>query len=164
MTMTSGPPAVRPSSAGQRPLHGNGEEHAAQTRDVSARGICFYVDSGIQAGSAIDFTLTLPPEITLTESIRVRCKGRVVRVEGRRSRRQDGGRGRHRRVRIPGRCPDRLARFFPGRPSDMVVFILEGPGERLTARTLAIRSLTVSHPSSCRVVPRFLRGSADSEF
>jgi hypothetical protein len=57
-------------------------EHAAQTRDVSARGICFYIDSGVQAGSAIDFTLTLPPEITLTESIRVRCKGRVVRVEG----------------------------------------------------------------------------------
>jgi hypothetical protein len=60
----------------------DGDEHAAQTRDVSARGICFYVDSAIQAGSAIDFTLTLPPEITLTESIRVRCKGRVVRVEG----------------------------------------------------------------------------------
>jgi hypothetical protein len=58
------------------------DEHAAQTRDVSARGICFYLDSAIQAGSAIDFTLTLPPEITLTESIRVRCKGRVVRVEG----------------------------------------------------------------------------------
>ncbi|MGD0507747.1 MAG: PilZ domain-containing protein [Terriglobales bacterium] len=60
----------------------NGEEHAAQTRDVSARGICFFVDSAIQAGSAINFTLTLPPEITLTESIRVRCKGRVLRVEG----------------------------------------------------------------------------------
>ena len=59
----------------------DGGEHSAQTRDVSARGICFFVDSGIQAGSAIDFTLTLPPEITLTESIRVRCKGRVVRVE-----------------------------------------------------------------------------------
>lgn len=60
----------------------NEPEHAAQTRDVSARGICFFVDSAIQAGSAIDFTMTLPPEITLTESIRVRCKGRVVRVEG----------------------------------------------------------------------------------
>ena len=62
--------------------YGENEENAAQTRDVSARGICFYVDSAIQAGSAIDFTLTLPPEITLTESIRVRCRGRVVRVEG----------------------------------------------------------------------------------
>jgi hypothetical protein len=60
----------------------NEPEHDAQTRDVSARGICFYVDTAIQAGSAINFTLTLPPEITLTESIRVRCKGRVVRLEG----------------------------------------------------------------------------------
>jgi len=60
----------------------NPEEHRAQTRDVSARGICFFVDSAIQAGSPIEFTLTLPPEITLTESIRVRCKGHVVRVEG----------------------------------------------------------------------------------
>jgi len=57
------------------------QEEAAQTRDVSARGICFYVDSAIAAGSAIEFTLVLPPEITLTESIRVRCKGKVVRVD-----------------------------------------------------------------------------------
>jgi PilZ domain-containing protein len=57
------------------------QEKSAQTRDVSARGICFYVDAAIAAGSEIEFTLTLPPEITLTESIRVRCKGKVVRVE-----------------------------------------------------------------------------------
>jgi len=57
------------------------QEKSAQTRDVSARGICFYLDSVIQAGAAIEFTLTLPPEITLTESIRVRCKGKVVRVD-----------------------------------------------------------------------------------
>lgn len=56
-------------------------EKSAQTRDVSARGICFFVDSAIAAGAAIEFTLTLPPEITLTESIRVRCKGKVVRVD-----------------------------------------------------------------------------------
>ena len=61
---------------------GNGaEEKSAQTRDVSARGICFYVDGSIAAGAPIEFTLTLPPEITLTESIRVRCKGKVVRVD-----------------------------------------------------------------------------------
>lgn len=53
----------------------------AQLRDVSARGICFYLESAIVRGSPIGFTLTLPPEITLTESIRVQCKGRVVRVE-----------------------------------------------------------------------------------
>ena len=53
----------------------------AQMRDVSARGICFYLDSAVEQGARIDFTLTLPPEITLTESIRVQCKGHVVRVE-----------------------------------------------------------------------------------
>ncbi len=52
-----------------------------QLRDVSARGICFYVDSAMSQGAPIGFTLTLPPEITLTESIRVQCKGKVVRVE-----------------------------------------------------------------------------------
>jgi hypothetical protein len=59
----------------------NGQQEPAQIRDVSARGICFYLDSAIAKGSPIGFTLTLPPEITLTESIRVQCKGRVVRVE-----------------------------------------------------------------------------------
>jgi hypothetical protein len=54
---------------------------SAQIRDVSARGISFYLDSPIEQGSPIGFTLTLPPEITLTESIRVQCKGHIVRVE-----------------------------------------------------------------------------------
>jgi len=57
------------------------QELSAQTRDVSARGICFFVDASIATGAPIEFTLTLPPEITLTESIRVRCKGKVVRVD-----------------------------------------------------------------------------------
>jgi hypothetical protein len=58
------------------------ENEVAQIRDVSARGICFYLDSAVAQGSPIGFTMTLPPEITLTESIRVQCKGRVVRVDG----------------------------------------------------------------------------------
>jgi hypothetical protein len=58
-----------------------GDQREAQTRDVSARGISFYVDTPLDEGTPIEFTLTLPPEITLTESIRVHCKGKVVRVE-----------------------------------------------------------------------------------
>jgi hypothetical protein len=58
-----------------------GSNEVAQLRDVSARGISFFLDSAITQGSPIGFTLTLPPEITLTESIRVKCNGRVVRVE-----------------------------------------------------------------------------------
>src|SRR4051794_23196121 len=53
----------------------------AQTKDVSARGVFFYLNSDVAEGSPIEFTLTLPPEITLTESIRVRCTGKVVRVD-----------------------------------------------------------------------------------
>jgi hypothetical protein len=58
------------------------QSEPAQLRDVSARGICLYLDSPIEQGSPIGFTLTLPPEITLTESIRVQCIGRVVRIDG----------------------------------------------------------------------------------
>lgn len=62
-------------------VEGSGQEAAAQTRDVSARGVFFYMDSNVKVGSDLEFTLTLPSEITLTDSIRVRCKGKVVRVE-----------------------------------------------------------------------------------
>jgi hypothetical protein len=56
------------------------QELPAHTRDVSARGVYFYVDQDLEPGSPIEFTLTLPPEITLTDSIRVRCRGHIVRV------------------------------------------------------------------------------------
>jgi hypothetical protein len=52
-----------------------------ETRDVSSRGICFFISTPLAVGSELDFTLTLPPEVTLTESIHIRCSARVVRVE-----------------------------------------------------------------------------------
>jgi len=53
----------------------------AKTRDVSYRGLYFTVDRDLEAGSPIEFVLTLPKEITLTDDVRVQCAGRVVRVE-----------------------------------------------------------------------------------
>lgn len=70
-----------PVTVNRSPQVQNNSSEEAQLRDVSARGICFYLNSAIDKDSPIGFTLTLPPEITLTESIRVQCKGRVVRVE-----------------------------------------------------------------------------------
>ncbi len=70
-----------PVSVDRNSTNGAAQTEPAQLRDVSARGICFYLDSAITQGAHIGFTLTLPPEITLTESIRVQCQGRVVRVE-----------------------------------------------------------------------------------
>jgi len=52
-----------------------------RTRDLSSRGVCFYLHSPLAVGSNLQLTLTLPTEITLTEPVRVRCLARVVRVE-----------------------------------------------------------------------------------
>jgi len=56
-------------------------EAVAETRDVSSHGICFYCDTAMEPGSAIQFTVTLPAEVTMTEPLSVQCHGTVVRVE-----------------------------------------------------------------------------------
>ncbi|HYX53412.1 MAG TPA: PilZ domain-containing protein [Candidatus Limnocylindrales bacterium] len=58
-------------------------EMTGQTRDVSSRGAFIYLKSQIAEGIAIEFVMTLPPEITLADPIRVRCSGKVLRVEQR---------------------------------------------------------------------------------
>jgi len=63
-------------------MHGSVTEESSLTRDVSARGAFFYLDSKMAEGTPVELILTLPAEITLTDSIRVRCKGKVVRVVG----------------------------------------------------------------------------------
>lgn len=56
-------------------------EVTGHTRDVSSRGVFFYVNSEIVEGAAIEFVMTLPSEITFTDPIRVHCSGKVVRVD-----------------------------------------------------------------------------------
>ncbi len=51
------------------------------TRDISARGLFFVVDADLAVGSNLEFTLTLPTSITQSADVRVRAKGRVVRIE-----------------------------------------------------------------------------------
>jgi PilZ domain len=53
----------------------------AKTRDVSSRGVYIYLDSEIAEGVPLEFVMTLPTEITLSDPIRVRCSGHVLRVE-----------------------------------------------------------------------------------
>jgi hypothetical protein len=53
----------------------------AETRDVSSRGVCFFMVTPVGIGADLDFTLTLPPEVTLTNSIQVHCSAHIVRVE-----------------------------------------------------------------------------------
>jgi PilZ domain len=56
-------------------------EVAGHTRDVSSRGVFMYLETDIRVGAAIEFIMTLPPEITLADPIRVRCTGRVLRID-----------------------------------------------------------------------------------
>ena len=63
-------------------------ETDGETRDVSYRGLYFLSDSAPQTGSAIEFVLTLPQQITLAGDVHIRCYGRVLRVEP-----QDGRQG-----------------------------------------------------------------------
>jgi len=61
-------------------LEGQPELHT-ETQNVSARGVFFYLDQRISPESKIEITLTFPPHITLTDSVRVRFSARVIRVE-----------------------------------------------------------------------------------
>jgi hypothetical protein len=57
------------------------DEFLTETQNVSARGVFFYLDRPIVENSRIEVTLTFPPHVTLTDSVRVRFTARVVRVE-----------------------------------------------------------------------------------
>ena len=52
-----------------------------ETQNVSARGVFFYLDRPLPAGTPCEVTLTFPPHITLTDAVRVRFSARVIRVE-----------------------------------------------------------------------------------
>jgi hypothetical protein len=63
------------------PHEPKGLELAAQTRDVSYRGLYFLADSHFDVGSEIDFVITLPEQVTQSGDVNIRCKGQIVRVE-----------------------------------------------------------------------------------
>jgi hypothetical protein len=50
------------------------------TQDLSSRGVFFFTDTPLEAGAEIELTLRMPSEITLGESMPVRCQGRILRV------------------------------------------------------------------------------------
>ena len=61
-------------------LEGSNEVQT-ETQNVSARGVFFYLNRPIEAGTKLEVTLTFPPHVTLTDSVRVRFTARVIRVE-----------------------------------------------------------------------------------
>lgn len=59
------------------------DSQKGKTRDISTRGVYFVLDQGLEAGSELDITLTLPAEVTHGSEVFVRALGKVVRVERR---------------------------------------------------------------------------------
>jgi hypothetical protein len=60
---------------------GPNEALTGVTRDISASGVYFYIGKDIGTPQQLDFVLAFPPEFTLSETRKVRCRGEVVRIE-----------------------------------------------------------------------------------
>jgi hypothetical protein len=56
------------------------EIHAV-TRDVSARGIYFVAREWPLLSRKIEFKMIFPAQLTRTDTLRAKCRGRVLRVE-----------------------------------------------------------------------------------
>lgn len=63
------------------PIQREVETRNGQTRDISTRGVYFLIERDMAPGTELDFTLTLPAEITRGTEVFIRAHGRVVRVE-----------------------------------------------------------------------------------
>jgi len=50
------------------------------TQNLSSRGVFFFTDAPLRESSAIEITLSMPSEITLGETMRVRCHGHILRI------------------------------------------------------------------------------------
>ena len=61
-------------------LAGSEREGCGFTQNLSARGALLHTDLPMAEADAVEVTLVMPSEITLAENMRVRCRGRVLRV------------------------------------------------------------------------------------
>ena len=64
-----------------RNLKSGEEDQAAETRDLSERGLFIFTKLPMEAASEMELILTLPPDIAPDASGLVCCQGKVVRVE-----------------------------------------------------------------------------------
>lgn len=63
------------------PINRDPGTQSGQTRDISTRGVYFMLQRDMSPGTELDFTLTLPAEMTRGTEVFVRAHGRVIRVD-----------------------------------------------------------------------------------
>ena len=59
-----------------------GRTFSGFSQNLSTRGLFLYSEASLPEGAVVQLIFTMPSEITLTESMRVRCRGRVLRSAG----------------------------------------------------------------------------------
>ena len=62
-------------------IHIDGKAVPGFSQDVSSRGLFFYTEARLPEGATVELTFTMPSEITLGASMRVRGRGRVLRSD-----------------------------------------------------------------------------------
>ncbi|MFZ3342645.1 MAG: PilZ domain-containing protein [Terriglobales bacterium] len=60
-------------------VHFDGRMLPAFTQNLSGRGIFFYAEAAIPEGAIVELVFAMPSEVTLSENMPVRCRGRVLR-------------------------------------------------------------------------------------
>lgn len=68
------PVSIKPENSKTNP-------QTVQTRDVSSSGIYFEFETPMSLGTSVEFLMTLPEPLTKGTPVRIRCIGKVVRVE-----------------------------------------------------------------------------------
>jgi PilZ domain len=56
-------------------------EALTETKDVSSRGVHFFLPKEVKHGAPVEILVTLPHEITHVGPVRVRCLGRILRTD-----------------------------------------------------------------------------------
>jgi hypothetical protein len=56
-------------------------EVATESKEVSSRGVYFNLPKEVKSGSPVEIVMTLPHELTQAGPVRVRCLGRVLRID-----------------------------------------------------------------------------------
>ena len=56
-------------------------EATTESKDVSSRGVYFFLPKEVKQGSPVEMLMTLPHEITMVGPVRVRCLGRIQRTD-----------------------------------------------------------------------------------
>jgi len=62
-------------------IHVGEKTFSGFTQDVSSRGLFLFAEASLPEGTVVELTFTMPSEITLGESMRVRAHGRVLRSD-----------------------------------------------------------------------------------